>query len=235
MKTFNKTLIAATTIATFGLAAAPSALAVDASASIATSYLFRGAEMNSGSAVVSADVSSSMAGVTYGVWVSSGDSQTEYDLYADYSGSVGDIGYSVGYVDYNYADDPDTAVDETIGLDFEETYVGLSYGPLSATLYNNTANDSDYMAVSYSAGAFTVTYGDTSDSGDAVAEVVAVADDPATAGVDETVAGVAGVDASIGEATHFDVSYAVNDSLTFTVSKPEDEDAIVVASYSLSF
>jgi hypothetical protein len=163
-----------------------------------------------------------MAGVTYGVWVSSGDSQTEYDFYADYSGSVGDIGYSFGYVDYNYATTPDDS-------NLEETYVGLNYGPVSLTVFNNTGNDSDYTTLSYSAGAFTFTYGDTSDSGDAVA---AVADDPATEGVDETVAAVA---ASIGEATHFDVSYAVNDSLTFTVSKPEDEDAIVVASYSLPF
>jgi hypothetical protein len=169
-----------------------------------------------------------MAGVTYGVWVSSGDSQTEYDLYADYSGSVGDIGYSVGYVDYNYATTPDDS-------NFEETYVGLNYGPVSLTVFNNTGNDSDYTTLSYSAGAFTFTYGDTSDSGDAVAAVAAVADDPATADVDETVAAVDAVAASIGEATHFDVSYAVNDSLTFTVSKPEDEDAIVVASYSLSF
>ncbi|CAI8351045.1 MAG: Uncharacterised protein [Cellvibrionales bacterium UBA7375] len=103
MKTFNKTLIAATTIATFGLAAAPSALAVDASASIATTYLFRGAEMNSGSAAVSVDVSSSTGALTYGVWVSSGDGLNEYDLYADYSGSMGALGYSVGFIDYNYS------------------------------------------------------------------------------------------------------------------------------------
>ena len=35
--------------------------------------------------------------------------------------------------------------------------------------------------------------------------------------------------------THFDVSYAVNDSLTLTVSEPEDADTIVVASYALPF
>ncbi|MGB0445347.1 MAG: hypothetical protein ACPGGC_04785, partial [Porticoccaceae bacterium] len=35
--------------------------------------------------------------------------------------------------------------------------------------------------------------------------------------------------------THFDVSYAVNDSLTLTVSDPEDADTIVVASYALPF
>jgi hypothetical protein len=35
--------------------------------------------------------------------------------------------------------------------------------------------------------------------------------------------------------THFDVSYAVNDSLSLTVSEPEDADTIIVASYSLPF
>mgnify|MGYP001371494754 FL=1 len=35
--------------------------------------------------------------------------------------------------------------------------------------------------------------------------------------------------------THFDVSYAVNDSITLTISEPEDAETIVVASYSLPF
>ena len=48
MKTFNKTLIAAATIATFGLAAAPSALSLEGSAGISTSYLWRGAELGTG-------------------------------------------------------------------------------------------------------------------------------------------------------------------------------------------
>jgi hypothetical protein len=201
--------------------------------------------MNSGSAVVSADVSSSMAGVTYGVWVSSGDSQTEYDLYADYSGSVGDIGYSVGYVDYNYATTPDAS-------NLEETYVGLNYGPVSLTVFNDTGSDADYTALSYSAGAFTFTYGDATSVVDAVAAVTGVdavaavaatatLEDDNTITLTEAVAAVDAVDAvaavaaTTSSSTHFDVSYAVNDSLTFTVSKPEDEDAIVVASYSLSF
>jgi hypothetical protein len=245
MKTFNKTLIDATTIATFGLAAAPAALSVEASAGLATSYLFRGAEMSSGTPVVWGDVSSSTAGVTYGAWVSSGDSQTEYDLYLDYSGSVGDIGYSVGYVDYNYATTPDES-------NLEETYVGLSYGPLSVTVYNDTGSDADYTSVSYSAGAFTFTYGDATSVVDAVEAVEAVAGSDATVTADEDADGnltgtytftpavaaveaVEAVAAGTSSSTHFDVSYAVNDSLTFTVSKPEDADAIVVASYSLPF
>jgi hypothetical protein len=225
MKTFNKTLIAATTIATFGLAAAPSALAVDASASVATTYLFRGAEMNSGSAAVSVDVSSSIDALTYGVWVSSGDGLNEYDLYADYSGSVGNIGYSVGYVDYNYseptsnrdildviianvdadADLGDINLDDLMASgDFEEAYIGLSYGPASVTYYDTQDASSSYLVLGYEAGALSFAYGEHDDGADS-------------------------------ESTHFDVSYAVNDSLSLTVSKPEDVDAIVVASYTVSF
>ena len=224
MKTFNKTLIAATTIATFGLAAAPSALAVDASASIATTYLFRGAEMNSGSAAVSVDVSSSTGALTYGVWVSSGDGLNEYDLYADYSGSMGALGYSVGFIDYNYSqptanrdifdialanidvDVDEVAIDDIGDLsgDFEEAYIGLSYGPASVTYYDAQDSDADYTVFGLDAGAMSFAYGESDD------------------GAGET-------------STHFDVSFAVNDSLSLTVSKPEDVDAIVVASYAVSF
>jgi uncharacterized protein (TIGR02001 family) len=192
MKTFKTAIVAATTLTALTLATAPTAVALDASASIATSYLFRGEEMASGSPAVSADVSSSNNGLTYGVWVSSGDSQTEYDLYVDYSGTAGDIGYSIGYVDYNYATTPETS-------DLEEAYVGLSFGPASVTYYDEQDGDGKYTVFGYDLGAYSFAYGDN----------------------DTT--------------THFDVTYSVNDSLSLTVSKPEDEDAIVVASYSLPF
>ena len=156
MKTFNKTLIAAATIATFGLAAAPSALSLEGSAGISTSYLWRGAELGTGgSPAFWGDVSGSTNGVTYGLWVSAGDSQTEYDLYADYSGEVSGIGYSLGYVDYNYAD----------GSGFKEAYYGLSYGPASVTVYEDQDDDSDYTVFGYEAGAFSIAYGDDSADG----------------------------------------------------------------------
>ena len=193
MKTFNKTLIAAATIATFGLAAAPSALSLEGAAGISTSYLWRGKELgNGGSPAFWADASGSAAGVTYGVWVTSGDSQTEYDLYADYSGSMGDIGYSIGYVDYNYADGTS---------DFEETYVGLSFGPASVTVYDNSDADTQYTVLGYDAGAFSIAYGDDDAAG-----------------------------------SHTDVTYAINDSLSLTVSDSDQADEmIVVGSYSISF
>ncbi|MFL2530435.1 MAG: hypothetical protein ACJ0Q0_02645 [Porticoccaceae bacterium] len=194
MKTFNKTLIAAATITTFGLAAAPAAVALDASASIATSYLWRGTELGNGDAALAVDLSGSTGALSYGLWVSSGDStSTEYDIYASYSGSAGDLGYSIGYASYNY---PST----DIGFDDSAEYIyGLSYGPASVTIFDNTETDYEYTVIGYEAGAYSFAYGD-----------------------DESM-------------THFDVSYAVNDSLSVTVSKPEDEDAIVVASYSLPF
>ena len=194
MKTFNKTLIAAATLTTFGLAAAPAAVALDASASLATSYLWRGTELGGGDAALAVDLSGSTGAISYGLWVSSGDSSsTEYDLYASYGGSVGEIGYSVGYASYNY---PSTG----IGFDDSAEYIyGLSYGPASVTVFDGKGTDYEYTVVGYEAGAFSFAYGD-----------------------DETT-------------THFDVSYAVNDSLTLTVSEPEDADTIVVASYALPF
>jgi hypothetical protein len=194
MKTFNKTLIAAATLTTFGLAAAPAAVALDASASLATSYLWRGTELGGGDAALAVDLSGSTGAISYGLWVSSGDSSsTEYDIYASYGGSVGEIGYSVGYASYNY---PSTGT----GFDDNAEYIyGLSYGPASVTVYDEKGGDYEYTVVGYEAGAYSFAYGDN-----------------------ETT-------------THFDVSYAVNDSLTLTVSEPEDADTIVVASYALPF
>ena len=198
MKTFNKTLIAAATLTTFGLAAAPAAVALEASASLATSYLWRGTELGNGDAALAVDVSGSAGAISYGLWVSSGDSSsTEYDLYASYGGSVGEIGYSIGYASYNY---PSTAT----GFDDNAEYIyGLSYGPVSYTVYDEKGGSGEYTVVGYEAGAFSFAYGDNN-----------------AAGVPPT---------------HFDVSYAVNDSLTLTVSDPEDAETIVVASYTLPF
>jgi hypothetical protein len=196
MKTFNKTLIAAATLTTFGLAAAPAAVALDASASIATSYLWRGTELGDGEAAFSVDLSDSMGGLSYGLWVSSGDKDsTEYDLYASYGGSIGGLGYSVGYAKYEYSANDESQLSDYI--------YGLSYGPASVTVYDDTGSDAQYTVVGYEAGAYSFAYGEH--------------------------------DGAEDDLTHFDVSYSVNDSLSLTVSLPDDKDTIVVASYSLPF
>jgi hypothetical protein len=209
MKTFNKTLIAAATLTTFGLAAAPAAVALDASASIATSYLWRGTELGDGNAAFAVDLSDSMGALSYGLWVSSGDGNdgfddgefsngsTEYDLYASYAGSVGSVGYSIGYAKYEYP-----AADVSQGSEY---ILGLSYGPVSYTVYENTKSEADYTytVIGYEMGAFSFAYGDEDDAG--------------------------------AERDHFDVTYAVNDSLSVTVSESDDADTIVAASYTLPF
>jgi hypothetical protein len=199
MKTFNKTLIAAATLTTFGLAAAPAAVALDASASVATSYLWRGLELGNADAALAVDLSDSMGAVSYGLWVSSGDNRagsgTEYDLYASYAGSVGEIGYSIGYASYNY---PTSAV----GFDDNAEYIyGLSYGPASVTVYDEKGGAGEYTVIGYEAGAYSFAYGDH----------------------------------EVPDLQHFDVSYAVNDSLSLTVSKMDNADANVVATYTLPF
>ncbi len=209
MKTFNKTLIAAATITTFGLAAAPAAVSLEASASIATSYLWRGDELGDGDAALAVDVSGSTSGFSYGLWVSSGDEETgtgddaeggtEYDIYASYGGEVSGIGYSVGYASYNYPS-------RSVSFDDAAEYIyGLSYGPASVTVFDGKDSDYQYTLISYEAGAFSFAYGDADDEG---------TDD---------------------DYNHFDVSYAVNDSLSLTVSKKDGDHANVVATYTLPF
>ena len=197
MKTFNKTLIAAATLTTFGLAAAPAAVALDASASVATSYLWRGLDLGNGDAALAVDLSDSMGAVSYGLWVSSGDAAmgTEYDIYASYAGSVGEIGYSLGYASYNYPA-------QEVGFDDAAEYIyGLSYGPASVTVYDEKGGEGEYTVFGYEAGAYSFAYGDH----------------------------------EVDDLQHFDVSYAVNDSLSVTVSKMDDADTTVVASYTLPF
>jgi uncharacterized protein (TIGR02001 family) len=221
MKTFNKTLIAAS-LATLGMAAAPAALAnVEASATVATSYLWRGVDMGSGTGSISADAVYSTGGLSAGVWVGSGDtgSGTEYDLFASYAGNLGGLGYSVGWAEYNYPtiDDGDAAGFQ--GGEAEDYVYSLSYAGVTATHYDAKDSVSSYNTLSFDVLGFGVLLGDHDRQ-----EV-------------ETNPDVFDV-----EMSHLDLSYGVNDSLTFTVSTiisssfTEDErDTTVVASYSLPF
>jgi hypothetical protein len=199
MKTFNKTLIAAATIATFGLAAAPSALSVEASATLATSYLWRGAEQGTGDAALAVDLSGETLGINYGLWISSGAGSTEHDYYASYSGEVAGIGYELGLIDYNYQNAADDA---------EETYVTLSYGPVSISQFEDSEDFDDYTVVTYDAGSFSVSYGEISTGNGAN-----------------------------NDTNHTDINYNVTDALTLTLSDSsiDNTDLVFVASYSLPF
>jgi hypothetical protein len=218
MKTFNKTLIAAS-LATLGMAAAPAALAnVEASATVATSYLWRGLDLGTGTGSVSADAVYSTGGLSAGVWVGSGDTNagTEYDLFVSYGGELGALGYSIGYAEYNYpTNDTDEAEEGFQGAtDLEDYIYSLSYAGVTATHYDAKDSDGSYNTLSFDLAGFGVLLGDHDRQGDA----------------------------ADGEMSHLDLSYGVNDSLTFTVSTiisssapAEEADTTVVASYSLPF
>jgi uncharacterized protein (TIGR02001 family) len=213
MKTL-KTAIVAATLSTAAIGVAPVAMAdVEASATLSSSYLWRGQDLGKGDAALSADLVYSEGGFYGGLWLSSGDATagTEFDYFAGYGGSVGSISYDIGFATYAY---PTTDVDPG---ELSEVIISLGAGPVSVTLFDNVAGASGYTytTVGYEAGDFAFTYGD-----------------------DENYA-------------HFDVSYAVNDSLSFTMSTIVDEgektnedgtvvpaqtaDTTFVASYSLPF
>jgi hypothetical protein len=226
MKTFNKTLIAAATVATFGLAAAPAAVALEASASVATSYLWRGQDLGQGDAALAVDFSDSYGDLTYGLWVSSGDSVlgTEYDLYATYSKEINGVGFSVGYASYIYPGSENNVEPDANGEfqdndrdDFDENaeYIyGISYGNASATIFDAKDGEYKYTTFSYTSGPYTLTFGEHDDA------------EPGNP------------DENNDNMSHFDLSYAVNDKISLTISSvidsdnEEDDDTTVVATYS---
>jgi uncharacterized protein (TIGR02001 family) len=59
----------------------------------------------------------------------------EMDFYGGYKGSVGDLGYDVGYIYYAY---PNSGAGGTVKIKNGEFYVGGSYGPISAKWYYAT-------------------------------------------------------------------------------------------------
>jgi uncharacterized protein (TIGR02001 family) len=158
MKMFKKTLIAAAAVSTLSFAVAPVAVAeVAASATISSAYLWRGYDLGQGDAALSADIVWSEGGFSGGLWVSSGDAAmgTEYDIFAGYSGSVGELSYGITYISYIYP-----SADTLNGAgDLEEGVYSLGYGPVSLTMYDSLAGDYSYTTLGYDAGKFSLMYG----------------------------------------------------------------------------
>ncbi len=227
------TAVAASTMA-FASVAPMANAEVSASVGIASTYLWRGEDLGSGTPAVWGDINYSASGFTAGAWVSSGDTTagTEYDLYASYGGEVGDFSYSIMAITYVYPEstngvEPSTVVEDlpdpaddrllarfnpastTHAGDLSEVIIGLGYGPVALTYYDNIAgaNGYSYVTLGLSLGDFGFTYG--------------------------------AHDEGIDELQHFDISYAYNDNLAFTLSNVVDTesdaggDSTFVVSYSL--
>ncbi len=231
MKTTRNLLASAVAASALSMAMVPAANAeveVAASVGVASTYLWRGYDLGSGTPAVSGDLSASVAGFYGGVWGSSGDTAagTEYDLYLGYGGSVGDFSYDVSVWNYIYptkgvdSEDEDATpqdADEGDAFELSELVISLGYGPVSFTYMDNIAGGSgyEYYNLSVGVGSFTFAAG-LHDNPDSDVPGAPAADDPA----------------------HVDISYAYNENLSFTVSQfisdePLGDDAKFVVSYSI--
>ena len=200
------------------LISSPSTVAeteVSASVAVASSYLFRGVDLGSGTPAVSGDITVSNSGFYTGIWASSGDTAngTEYDLYIGYGSSIGEnFSYDISLWNYVYPTGEDEPGDDA--GEFSELILTFGYGPISFTYADNVAggNGYEYIAVTGTAGPFSLTYG--------------LNDNPNTPNAAPPL-----------DMVHVDLNYAYNDNLNFTLSQQvEDEEAgddlKVVVSYS---
>jgi len=216
------TAVAASTMA-FASVAPMANAEVGASVGVASTYLWRGQDLGPGTPAVWGDINYSASGFTAGAWVSSGDTSlgTEYDLYASYGGEVGDFSYSVMAITYVYPTVGNGEQGPTHVGDFSEVIVGLGYGPVAFTYYDNIAGAPgySYATLGLSLGDFSFTYGAHSDAEESL---------DATTGITPN-----------DDLQHFDISYAYNDNLAFTLSNVVDTesdaggDSTFVVSYSL--
>jgi uncharacterized protein (TIGR02001 family) len=176
---------------------------VSASVGIASSYLWRGQNLGNGDAALSGSLDYAFeSGLYTGAWVSSGDAGlgTEYDLYVGFAGEAGGIGYDIGYMGYIYPSQSEELVEEDPDVDSTadelgdvgDIYLNLSVADVSLTTnFSDNGGDYVYNTLGYGMGSVSALIGVNTD----------LEDD------------------GKGAYTHIDVSYAYNDSVSFTVSK----------------
>ncbi|MDX8406100.1 MAG: TorF family putative porin [Mariprofundus sp.] len=124
------------------VAQADDGLAIGGDIGVASQYVWRGV-VQKGTAAVQGDLTASYDGFSTSAWFSNsyaspdpqsaGKEVVEFDFSADYSGSIGDVGYSVGGIYYTYMRDSNS--------NFGEAYVGFSYDAVvspSVTAYYTT-------------------------------------------------------------------------------------------------
>ena len=217
-----KTLLTASAIAAAATLTAPAAMAeVEASVGLSSLYLFRGTDLSAGGAQMSGDITVSEAGFYASIWGSSENSTAgsggEYDLIAGYGVEVGGVAIGLGVVNYVYPGATGTGGNDSVG-DFSEGYLTLGFGGVEVSYWDNIAGDNgyEYYTIGYTCDSwsFLVGYADPEE------------DKLLTYDMDYT---------------HVDITYAVTNNLSFTVSKIVDvdeealmdEDTLFVVSYSL--
>ena len=141
------------------------AVSVSGNMAITTDYIWRGMTQNDGEASVSGgfDVETD-SGFYIGTWGGSakfGNGESlELDYYGGYAGSIGDIGYDIGFIEITY---PGVSAS-----DFSETYLGLDIMGVGLT-YAAGDELGDLAEISYGfdagPGSLGLVYGDYEDEG----------------------------------------------------------------------
>lgn len=131
MNTFSKSVIASSLLTLAGAAQAE----ISANVAIASDYMFRGVSQTDGSIALQGGFDwSHDSGFYVGTWMSNVDSnffagptdpQLEMDYYVGYAGEMGDIGYDISLVQFDYSGCND--------CDTTELYLSGSYGMFNAT------------------------------------------------------------------------------------------------------
>lgn len=180
MKSSIKKLAASTCVVT-GLAMSGTASAdLSASFSASNMYFWRGLNISTPAPAISGSLDySHESGFYAGIWGSSEgafDNSDEYDLYAGFSGEMGDFSYDLGYVSYLYPTIGDGAGGITgitdVDLndnDFADVYFSLGYAGFSVGGYvgaSDGSEDSLYYTVGYGFDKYGITYGSQTNDGD---------------------------------------------------------------------
>ena len=207
----KKTVLAASIVAA-SLAPAIAAAEVSGTLGASSQYLWRGQQLTDGAAVYGSVDYSHTSGLYAGAWASSETDDTEYDLYAGFGGEIEGLSYDISYIDYNYTagggmgveQDPLTpGTERASDGDFQEVHVGAGFAGLTADAFFGVGDagkgsDEDYEDNYYAVGYSYDKYGAS--------------------------VGYYDFDADDSDYTHLDVSYAVTDQFTFTVSKIVDQE-----------
>tara|TARA_B100000780_G_scaffold40446_1_gene25122 strand:+ start:799 stop:1398 length:600 start_codon:yes stop_codon:yes gene_type:complete len=145
------------TILLTSLITLPGFAGTSANVGFSSDYIWRGMTQTSGDPAMFGGFDfAAESGFYAGIWGSnvsfSEGAGNELDTYLGYNFAFGDIDIDVNYVNFGYPGDS--------GLDFQEIGVALSYSDFGIAYYSGQDGAPDYMDLSYSIGAFSLSYGD---------------------------------------------------------------------------
>jgi uncharacterized protein (TIGR02001 family) len=128
-----------------------SELPISANVALVTDYYFRGISQTDNDGAIQGGFDYSHdSGFYAGVWGSNvdfGDTHIEFDTYLGFAGEMGDIGYDLGFIKYNYNDTSgyDDPIEWYASLSYSYFSVGYAYSPN----WFGSDDDSNYLSASF--------------------------------------------------------------------------------------